>query len=127
MHTPQVVLAVFIWISLVMAKKVVIYNNETRFDTDGNVVDCHSGNIVKHGDRYFMYGERYGNSTGFGDKTWPRLHIYSSPDLVSWTNEGPMLVDAPNGTYFTPFVIFNEKTQMFVAWFNAYPNGITFD
>jgi hypothetical protein len=38
-------------------------------------------------------------------------------------DEGPLLVDAPDGTYFTPFVVFNQKTQMFVAWWNSYPNG----
>jgi hypothetical protein len=24
------------------------------------------------------------------------------------------------GTYFTPWVVYNQKTKMFVAWFNAY-------
>jgi len=34
-----------------------------------------------------------------------------------------MLFNAPPGSYFTPWVVFNERTKMFVAWFNSYPHG----
>jgi len=116
-------LSILLILHVTNSKKVTIHNDQLRIDTAGNVVDCHSGNIVKSGNTYFMYGERYGNYTGINDKTWPQLHVYTSSDLVSWVHEGPMLIDAPNGTYFTPFVVYNSKTNMFVAWFNAYPNG----
>ena len=33
------------------------------------------------------------------------------------------LLDAPTGSYFVPFVVFNPATRLFVAWFNAYPGG----
>jgi hypothetical protein len=82
----------------------------------------HSGNIVARNGLYFMYGEHYGNSTGFDTNNAPTLTVYVSPDMVSWQRY-PMLLDAPIGSYFVPFVVFNEVTQMFVAWFNAYPGG----
>ena len=42
------------------------------------------GNILKHGGTYFMYGEHYGNSTGFDTNTAPTLIVYTSPDMRSW-------------------------------------------
>ena len=71
---------------------------------------------------YFMYGEHYGNSTGFNTNTAPTLSCYVSPDMVNWTPY-TFLVDAPVGSYFVPSVVFNPNTNMFVAWFNNYPNG----
>lgn len=34
-----------------------------------------------------------------------------------------MFRNAPPGTYFTPFGVYNPKTEMFVVWFNAYIHG----
>ncbi len=101
-------------------------NDIPRLDTNGNIVDCHSGNIVKRGETYFLYGEHYGNNTGFGEKNWPQLKVYTSTDLVVWADQGFALLDAPTGTYFTPWAVFNENTGNFVLWFNAYLNGCCF-
>jgi hypothetical protein len=38
---------------------VTLSNLDPRLDTDGKIVDCHSGNIVHHQGKYFLYGERY--------------------------------------------------------------------
>ena len=43
-----------------------------------------TGNILKHDDMYFMYGEHYGNSTGFDTNTAPTLIVYTSPDMLAW-------------------------------------------
>lgn len=45
---------------------VTISNSLPRLDVDGNIVDCHSGNIILVNGTYFMYGERYTNHTGMG-------------------------------------------------------------
>jgi len=105
------------------AKLVTIRNDVLRYDTNGNVVDCHSGNLVKIGSEYFLYGERYGNSTGFNDREVPKLHVYSTTDFKVWLDRGPMIANPPSGSYFTPMVIYNAKTQTYVVWFNYYPNG----
>jgi len=108
---------------MVSATLVTIQNGVLRIDTDGNIVDCHSGNVVYHNGTYYMVGEHYGNCTGFNENQWPRIVLYTSPNLVTWTNHGFALNNAPTGTYYTPFMIYNEKTQNFVIWFNAYLGG----
>jgi len=113
----------FVLVASICAKIVTLHNDLARTDAAGNVVDCHSGNILKHGDTYFLYGEHYGSSTGFNETDWPKLRVYTSKDLTIWMDQGWMINNAPHGTYFTPWVIFNQQTQMFVAWFNAYLNG----
>jgi len=76
-----------------------------------------------------MVGEQYGNSTGFGPSPplqAPRIVVYTSPDMATWSNRGLAFTNwstYPYGTFFTPWVIFNERTQMFVMWFNAYLHG----
>lgn len=45
-----------------------------------------------------IYGTSYGNNTGFGEKTIPVLHVYSSPDMITWVHHGPMIQNAPIGT-----------------------------
>lgn len=75
------------------------------------------------------YGERYTNSTGFGPSPpllFPKIVVYTSPDLASWTYHGPAIADWPTkpyGTFFTPWAVFNEVTQLYVLWFNAYLSG----
>lgn len=73
-----------------------------------------------------MYGEHYGNSTGFGPSPpllYPKIVVYTSPDLSAWTFRGFALNSWPNqpfGTFFTPWVVYNKQTSEFVLWFNAY-------
>lgn len=62
-------------------------NGETLYDTNGNVVQAHGGQITKIGDTYYWVGE---------DKTYdyrpcPGVHMYSSKDLYNWTDEGLVL------------------------------------
>jgi hypothetical protein len=111
------------------AKNITISNDAPRRDTAGNIIDCHSGNILYHGGQYFMYGEHYGNSTGFGPSPpllYPKIVVYTSPDMSAWTFRGFAVSDWPTkpyGTFFTPWAVFNERTQLFVLWFNAYLGG----
>jgi hypothetical protein len=100
-----------------------IRNDVPRLDVNGNVVDCHSGNILRQRSTYFLYGEHYGASVGINETQWPQIKVYTSTDLVTWTDQGFIFQDAPEGTYYTPFAVFNQKTNMFVIWFNAYVGG----
>jgi hypothetical protein len=102
---------------------VTIRNDIPRTDINGNIIDCHSGMILKHGSRYYMYGEYYGRSVGIGESNWPKLVVYTSPDMVNWVNRGYMIEGVYNGTMYTPWVVYNERLKLFVAWFNFYPNG----
>ena len=115
--------------SLAAAKLVNISNKMERLDVAGNVVDCHSGNIIAVNGTFYMYGEHYGNSVGFGASPpalFPKISVYTSPDLAAWTFAGFALTNysgMPYGTFFTPWAAYNPKTNMFVLWFNAYLHG----
>lgn len=108
---------------------VTIRNDVSRLDTSGNIIDCHSGMILYRNGLYYQYGEHYGNVTGFGPSPplmYPKIVVYTSPDMEAWTFRGFALEDWPTkpyGTFFVPFVVFNEATQQFVLWFNAYLQG----
>jgi beta-xylosidase len=57
-------------------------------------------------------------ATPYPWKQWPRLKVYTSPDLVHWTFRGDPLPMIPN-TLWIPNVIYVEKTQTFVMWFGS--------
>jgi hypothetical protein len=85
--------------------------------------------IVAVNGTFFMYGEKYGNSTGFGPSPpvmFPKIVVYTSSDMQTWKNGGEVLQGypgAPWGTFFTPWVIYNKESGKFVLWFNSYMHG----
>ena len=103
------------------AKRVTIRNDEPRRDVNGDYVDAHDGKIIEHGGLYYLYGEAYGNqtlATPYPWKAWPRLKVYTSPDMVSWTLRGdplPMVA----GTLWIPNVIYDAPSKRFIMWFGC--------
>lgn len=79
-------LYLFFNISFISTKRARIHNNIPRRDLDENIIDCHSGNIVHVGSTFYMYGEYYGNNTGFNETSFPQLYVYTSKDLTHWIN-----------------------------------------
>lgn len=61
---------------------------ESWLDTSGEVIQAHGGQVVvtedAEGPLYHWYGED--RSHGYGSS--PGVHVYSSRDLYSWTDEG---------------------------------------
>jgi beta-xylosidase len=103
------------------AKLVTIRNDVARRDVDGQYVDAHDGKIVHVNGTFYLYGEAYGNqtlATPYPWKQWPRLNVYTSPDLVHWTLQGDPLPMVTT-TLWIPNVIYDEKTQRFVLWYGA--------
>jgi hypothetical protein len=115
----------------------VIDNSGLRFDTTGAALDAHDGEIRRFGDRYWLYGTSY--DCGF---EWQRpgspfcgFRAYSSPDLVHWTDEGPLFdaatpawqsrCDGASYGCYRPHVAYNPQTRRYVLWINAYdvPQG----
>lgn len=103
-----------------------------RLDDEGRPIDAHDGQIQRFGDRYYLYGTRYGCGFRWNDKKSPFCGFvaYSSTDLAHWHAEGP-LFDATTpywqkrcdgSTYgcFRPHVVFNARTQRYVLWINSY-------
>ena len=102
-------------------KRVIIQTDAARLDAHGDYIDAHDGKIVEHGGTYFLYGEAYGNQTletPYPWRQWPRLKVYTSPDLINWTLRGdplPMI----QGTLWIPNVIYVEQSKRFVMWFGS--------
>jgi hypothetical protein len=106
----------------------------TRFNTVGDAIDAHDGEIALFNGVYYLYGTSYDCGFEWGNKSAPfcGFKSYSSTDMVNWTDKG-FLFDATtqvwqtrcNGnTYgcFRPHVIFNKKTGLYVLWINVYDN-----
>lgn len=108
-------------VSTAGAKKVTIHNDAPRRDVHGEFVDAHDGNIVEHEGTYYLYGEAYGDqtlATPYPWKNWPRLNVYTSPDLVNWTLRGDPL-PMVGGTLWIPNVVFHRPSNQFIMWFGS--------
>lgn len=108
----------------------------TRFSKLGDAIDAHDGEIAYFNGTYYLYGTSYGCGFEWGHKDAPfcGFEVYSSKDMVNWTDWG-QLFDAStpvwqtrcNGnTYgcFRPHVIYNKKTRRYVLWINVYDNRV---
>lgn len=103
-------------------------------DTEGFPINAHGGGILRHGDRYYWYGEYKEGKSYKLDwvTTWDcwrtdagGVSCYSSKDLANWQFEGivlaPDLNDEssdlhPSQVIERPKVLYNEQTGQFVMW-----------
>ena len=101
-------------LQIAKADIVTIRNDVPRRAIDGSYVDAHDGMILVVNETYYLYGEAYGNKTLATPYPWsdyPRLAVYTSPDLVHWTYRGQPLPDLP-GTQWIP-----SKYKLFLPVF----------
>jgi len=100
-------------------------------DNRGKHISAHGGGILKHGDRFYWYGED--NSKGYLNHVG--VSCYSSVDLYNWQYEGTALKqeDLPEelqgrneGRIERPKVIYNPKSNKFVMWMHAERQGYAF-
>lgn len=97
-------------------------------DTDGVHINAHGGGILRHGKRYYWYGEHKSSNTS---AALVGITCYSSTDLRHWRNEGVALSvsdsvgsDIERGcTMERPKVIYNPHTKEFVLWFHLELKG----
>jgi hypothetical protein len=120
------------------AYKTTITNFHTRFNTAGEAIDAHDGEIAFFNGVYYLYGTSYDCGFEWGNKGAPfcGFKVYSSTDLVHWTDKGalfdastPVWQSRCNGaTYgcFRPHVIYNKKSKQYVLWINVYDNSVGF-
>jgi beta-xylosidase len=130
---------VFFFVSLLAASRaspVVISNVSPRRDTAGAILDAHDSKIVLVGGVYHWFAASYGNCTepagnsgcasvaigACGFQTNHNVTLYTSPDLVTWTNQGVVFGAAgvlpPQSVLFAPKTVYNARTQTWVMWFN---------
>jgi hypothetical protein len=111
-----------------------------RRDTSGAIMDAHDGNIVTsptHPGLFFWYAAGYGacperNSTsgctggfvGCGFFNNHSVNLWTSTDLATWTPHGNVLPEANrvDAILFSPKVIFNARTQLWILWYNYVPH-----
>ena len=121
---------------------VTIDNANPRRDVHGAILDSHDGNILLHAGVYYYYGAAYGpcvetNSTsGCTGAVWGEscgwllnhnVSLYSSRDMHSWHPHPHVFqiardFDVP-AVMFSPKVVWNNRTQLFVLWFNYNPQN----
>jgi hypothetical protein len=97
---------------------VALDNVEPRLDVHGEIVDAHDGCLQKFGASFYLYGTRYGDTTGFTQAN--RYVVYRSADLLSWEPLGDLLGVSPPGTYFRPYVVLSPTKRKYVLWLNWY-------
>ncbi|UZR97187.1 family 43 glycosylhydrolase [Chondrinema litorale] len=110
----------------------------TRFDKLSAALDAHDGEIALFNGTYYLYGTSYDCGYEWGNPEAPfcGFKVYSSKDLMNWTDEG-FLFDATNDLWQTrcngktygcyrPHVIYNEKNKEYVLWINVYDNRTGF-
>lgn len=111
-------------------------NGDVWLDTSSNQINAHGGGILRHGDKYYWYGEYKGEETyrspGIGWECYRTdftgVSCYSSDDLVNWSFEGLVLTPDtltpssdihPTMVVERPKVIYNDNTGQFVMWMHV--------
>jgi len=102
-------------------------------------MDIHDGNLLKWNDTFYWFGMGYQNCTlekgllppqncpgiyhSFGRcgfRNDHQLNLYTSKDLENWKFVGDIFPKGqrPEGIYYRPKIVFNEKTSKFILWIN---------
>jgi len=100
-----------------MPQKIIIPNNRPWRDTQGRIIDAHEPDLRFFEGRFWLYGTRFGELSGFTDEH--RIGVYSSPDLLEWTDHGALTPHFPARLQADACVIFNERTRKYVLWLKA--------
>ena len=99
-----------------------------RFDTEGNAIDAHDGEIRYYEGKYYLYGTSY--NCGF---LWLRSNtkfcgfkIYSSTDLTRWKDEGfvfdgstKLWQDRCVNGCFNLHSFYHPTTKTYIIWVNV--------
>ncbi|MGG1515494.1 RICIN domain-containing protein [Paenibacillus oryzisoli] len=108
------------------AASTEIVNNSDWYDTDGNQIWSQGGWMMQEGNTFYWYGADYSVAGN------PRIRLYTSTDMVIWTNQGSV-VDfssfASAGGFLgsdwlgRPVVQYNSSTSKYVMlleWNSTY-------
>src|SRR6266496_934887 len=89
----------------------------SRFDVAGNALDAHDGSILQVGNLFYLYGTSYACGYGYQqNSTFCGFKVYSSPDLVHWTDRGYIVPPGTCQYCFRPHVVYNAATRQYVMW-----------
>jgi len=94
------------------------------YDTNGNLIQAHGGNIIFHEGIFYWCGENK-EKTRPDNGIWHYgVRLYSSKDLYNWTDEGIVFAPSedksdpmhPLRIMDRPHIIYNKKNKQFVMW-----------
>ncbi len=99
-------------------------------DDRGVHINAHGGGILRHGDRWYWFGEHKTPGTD-GNVAQVGVHVYSSRDLYDWRDEGIALAvsDDPASPIVRgciierPKVVRDPVSGRFVMWFHLERKG----
>ena len=108
----------------------MLKNGQMWLDDAGNPIQAHGGNIIRHGEKWYWYGEHKGaaNCPGQQRVDFIGISCYSSENLLDWHFEGLALEAAevggghilePKNVVERPRVVYNKKTGQFVMWMHV--------
>lgn len=106
-------------------------NGGLWLDDNGIHINAHGGGILYHEDLYWWFGEHKTPGTA-GNRAYVGVHVYSSPDLREWKDEGVALKVDPETSdslisagaiIERPKVLYNKLTRQFVMYFHLEPTG----
>lgn len=75
------------------AQQALLRPGEVWPDNNGLHVNAHGGNIILVGDTYYWYGESRPRN---GGKFMPGVSLYTSRDLLHWTDRGIVMATVPD-------------------------------
>ena len=131
MKMVKCLLAMALWLGVGSAGAQVltaIRPGEVWPDNKGEHINAHGGNVICHEGTYYWYGE---NRPARGFTTEVGISVYSSADLMNWTDEGVALaVSEERGSVIErgcimerPKVVYNAETGQFVMLFHLELKG----
>ena len=130
-------------ISTAFAAPVTISNTVPRRDTAGAILDAHDSKLNYKDGLFYWHAASYGNCTepkgasgcnpasvgSCGFQTDHNVTLYTSPDLVTWTNRGAVFGATgnlpPQSVLFAPKTVYNAQTKLWVLWFNYIVNSFS--
>ena len=76
-----------------LGKYDAIYSGMPWFEHQGKIVSAHGANIIKHKNKYFLFGEAHTDTSN----AFAGFNCYSSKDLYNWKFESIALTLQPKG------------------------------
>ena len=93
-------------------------------DTTGHLIESHDGGLGYFNGKYYWYGQIFNGNDPENESVG--ISAYSSPDLINWKDEGPIVYLGRTHLLERPHVIYNDTTHKYVMWAHniiSYPNS----